>query len=222
VGEVLNEAISNLDRRRLVLTPWSSLPVTGLKLDNLIRDRIAGSDYLFADITYPNFNVYYEVGFAIGKLKTVVPCLNTSFSSANVNAALVGFFDTIGQCRYQNAEQLKNQLEEFEAPEWISGSFKSRDFSHPLFILDTLVKSDFRNWIFQAATNAKVNVRTFDPDENPRLTAYNCIGDVSASAGIIVPILHSEFEDAYKHNLRAALIAGVAHGLDKRTLIIQF
>jgi hypothetical protein len=60
------EAVSQVDKsRKIIVTPWKKLGIIGLKLDDLIRDRIEGSDFLIADVTYPNFNVYYEIGYAI-------------------------------------------------------------------------------------------------------------------------------------------------------------
>ena len=47
------------------------------------------------------------------------------------------------------------------------------------------------------------------------------IGDISASGGIVVPILSLHVSDSEKHNLRAAYVAGLAHGLQRETLILR-
>jgi hypothetical protein len=49
---------------RVQVTPWEEINVVGFKLDKLIRDRINAADFLAADITYPNCNVLYEIGYA--------------------------------------------------------------------------------------------------------------------------------------------------------------
>ncbi len=45
----------------LTIRPWEKMQIVGLKLDDLIRDEIGNADFLIADVTYPNFNVFYEM-----------------------------------------------------------------------------------------------------------------------------------------------------------------
>lgn len=45
--------------------------------------------------------------------------------------------------------------------------------------------------------------------------------DVSASLGVVVPLLSKDFADADIHNIRAAFVAGVALALGKSTVILQ-
>src|SRR5690606_38231919 len=94
--------------------------------------------------------------------------------------------------------------------------------NQPLFILDSLIKTDFRNHIFHAVDNAHLQFRSFDPAEVPRLTAAQAISDISASAGAILPILSSEIVDADVHNLRASFMLGLCHGYDVDVMAIQY
>src|SRR2546421_3340226 len=68
LGEAIHDAIPKArSADDLIITPWSKLNIIGLKLDELIRERLAGADFILADVTYPNFNVYYEIGYAVGQ-----------------------------------------------------------------------------------------------------------------------------------------------------------
>jgi hypothetical protein len=59
LGDAIQDSIAGVRTTHdLIITPWPELNIIGLKLDNLIRERIAGADFLIADVTYPNFNVY--------------------------------------------------------------------------------------------------------------------------------------------------------------------
>jgi len=70
IGDTILESIPNArEKHGLIITPWPKLKIIGLKLDNLIREKITGTDFLLAEVTYPNFNVYYEIGYAIGQHK---------------------------------------------------------------------------------------------------------------------------------------------------------
>jgi molybdopterin-guanine dinucleotide biosynthesis protein len=47
------------------------------------------------------------------------------------------------------------------------------------------------------------------------------INHVASSLGVVVPLLSADKVDAAVHNIRAAFIAGLSHGMNKLTLILQ-
>jgi len=223
IGQSINDAICIVDHsRKLILTPWQKLDIIGLKIDDLIRDRIEASDFLFADITVPNFNVYYEIGYALARQKPLIPTVNTSYSEHPKNINLLGIFDTIWQCRYQNARELANKIIHSDFDVWINKYISGPDYTQPLFFLDTFAKTDFRNWVVQFIGNSSLQYRSYDPTEVPRLSAPKSISELSASAGAIIPLLSTDIQDNHKHNLRAAFVAGLAHGFSLDPLIIQY
>jgi hypothetical protein len=222
ITDAIREAVEQSTASKLKLIPWEKLPIIGLKVDDLIRDRIAECDVLLADITYSNFNVYYELGFAIALDKPIIPLINTSVNQATRRAQDIGIFDTTGWLTYENSENLIDQLKNWEKVGWTERLRKDKDHSQPMFVLDTLVKSNYRNYVFSEIANNKVEIRSFDPSENPRMTASHAIGEVSSSAGIVVMLLSQEMADWHKNNLRSAFLAGLAHGFDIDPLILQF
>jgi len=222
VAESIAGAVELAPERGLALYPWQKMNVLGLKIDDLIQEKLLDCDCLIADITFSNFNVYYEIGYALALGKPVVPIVNTSVTSAIFNVKKTGIFDNIGWLEYNNAGELSDRLEAWSQVGWVEKYEKSKDHAQPLFILDTLAKTDFRQYIFQAVEGRSVNYRFFDPMEVPRLTASRAIADVSASAGCIIPILEPNIVDADLHNLRGAFIAGLCHGFEIEPLIIQY
>jgi hypothetical protein len=223
LGDAIQDSVSGARTDHdVIITPWPELNIIGLKLDNLIRDRIAGADFLIADVTYPNFNVYYEIGYAVGREKPFVLSMNYSVEKANENVNLTGLFDTIGQLRYQNSSELVRQFTNLDAQAWANEYFKDKDHTQPLYLLDTLRKTNFRNYIVQSIANSLVEHRHFDPEETSRLSITSAIGDVSASAGVIIPLISTQIDDWQRHNLRAAFLAGVCHGIEIQPLIIQY
>ena len=56
----------------LKIKPWEEMNILGFKLDSLVRDSIQDADFLAADITIPNHNVFYEVGYALSLGKPVL------------------------------------------------------------------------------------------------------------------------------------------------------
>jgi hypothetical protein len=78
------------------IIPWPKLDPLGLKIDDLIREKLDKSALLIADITYPNFNVYYEIGYAISKQKPVLLTIFNGAEDGVKNAQITGLFDNIG------------------------------------------------------------------------------------------------------------------------------
>ena len=174
------------------IQPWESLTVAGFRLDDLIREKILEADLLLADVTFANQNVYYEMGFAISSGISVLPTINITIDKATSRLQSIGLLDNIGWLTYSNAEDLARQFDEWEGLSWMSNYKLRRNYVQPLFVLDTVAKTDFRNHIFHAVDNSQVNVRSFDPTEVPRLSAAQAISEVSSSAGVIVQILKDD------------------------------
>ncbi|TBN10891.1 hypothetical protein EYC79_18250 [Agrobacterium cavarae] len=224
--ELYNTIKNACDRSRAAVTTaeivqWPQMDIFGANISDEVRKNIVSADVLIADITFPNYNVYYEIGFAIGLGKAVAPVLNSSFAGASKNVQSEGFFDTIGYKSYENAEQLLETFKDLSTTNLLELYGKSRNTSQPLFLLDTSKKTDFRNAVVSAIKETKVFYRSFDPVETYRFSTIHTIGEVSASAGVVIPLLSSSIEDADRHNLRAAFLAGMSHGMGKHTLLLQ-
>ena len=170
--------------RALKLKPWQKVRIIGFKLDDLIRQQIHDADVLAADITYPNHNVFYEIGYAIAAGKPVVPSVNVAIEKSIDGIQKIGLFDTIGWVTYVNSDELSAKLNDWNDISWRNRYTRRRDYAQPLFILDTLKKTDFRNHIFHAVENSHVHYRKFYLRKFPRLTAAEAIADVSSSAGV--------------------------------------
>jgi hypothetical protein len=222
VRDAIQGAAEPNSNSKISIRLWEKINILGFKLDDLIREEIAEADVLVADITHPNYNVLYELGYAMAAGKPVLPTVNTAILSARANVTSLGLFDTTGYAGYTNADDLLAQIQNWSAQSWVNKYVLKRDYAQPLFVLDTIIKTDFRNWIFHAIEESEVNFRTFDPAEVPRLTAAQALSDVSSSAGVLIPLLSPEIVDAEKHNLRAAFVLGLSHGFNIETLVIQY
>ncbi|MDT6939807.1 hypothetical protein RI570_06570 [Brucella pseudogrignonensis] len=199
---------------------WPEMGNFGTMIPDDVRSNIANAKALLFDITRPNLNVYYEAGYAIGLGKAIAPVINRSFESAIVDVQRDGMFDNIAYKSYENSEELVAILSELPNNKLLELYSREFDSQQPLFVLDTLRKTDFRNWIVSAIKGSKLHFRSFDPVEVPRLSAVTVISQVSASSGIVLPILADHIEDAKRHNLRAAFTAGICHGMGRETMLI--
>jgi nucleoside 2-deoxyribosyltransferase len=222
VTQAILEVVEKSKGTEFQLEPWQRMRIIGFKVDDVVRTEIDKAAVVVADITYPNPNVLYEIGYAIARGKPVLPTVNVAIEKAVQHVQRVGLFDNIGWATYENADELYSHLQSWPDYAWSNGYVQQRDYSQPLYILDTLVKTDFRNHIFQAVENSGVKYRSFDPSQIPRLTASQAISDISASAGVIIPILGDDIVDAKMNNLRAGFMLGLCHGFDVHAMAIQY
>lgn len=222
VGEAILASAENLTDSKILLRPWEKMKPVGLKIDDLIRDELRDAKVLLADITFPNFNVFYEMGYAAAIGRPVLPTVNSAVERAVKRVNDLGLFDTIGWLQYNNSEELTKGVLDWQDRSWVNKYKKPKDHAQPLFLLDLMIKTDFRNHIFTAVENSHVSYRAFDPTQVARMTAAQAIADISASAGAIIPLLSQEIVDWERHNLRAAFLIGLCHGFEIECLAIQF
>ena len=223
IGDSIDVAVEGCAKGGMIeLRPWKKMAVIGLKIDDLIRLEVDSADSVAADITYPNFNVYYEIGYTIARGKPVIPLINTAVEGAVDRVQKLGLFDTIGWVTYNNGDDIVESLRNWRSVGWVNKYIKQRDYSQPLLVLDTLKKIEFRNQIFRAVNNSDVKFRRFDPSDNPRFTATQAISEVAASAGVILPLLARDIVDGESNNLRVSFLAGLCHGFGIEPLIIQY
>ncbi|MER8942496.1 hypothetical protein NKH82_23835 [Mesorhizobium sp. M0915] len=206
---------------KLTVTPWPSMDVFGDNIPDRIRSLVEKSDTLLCDITFPNMNVYYEMGFAVGSGCSIAPVVNVSFADATKNVMQDGLFDVIGFQTYESSSGLVSLFTKLPSTSLLDLYGKPVNASQPLFLIDPLRKTDFRNSIVSSIKGSKVFYRSHDPVESPRFSVIAMIGEATSSSGIIVPFLGANVDDAPRHNLRASFLAGLCHGLGRETLLIQ-
>lgn len=199
---------------------WEQNDIPGRQLIAPIYEKLDDSNLLIADITKLNFNVTYEVGYAIGIKKRVFLVKNTNENIDNELVDRIGIFDTLGYEGYKDSDELAKilsnitDLEPMPIPAY-------RDRNTPAYVLETPVKSDSTIAIVSWVKKARLFYRSFVPTEESRLSAIDAIRHVSRSFGVVVPLLPPTQVDADIHNIRAAFIAGLSHGLEIETLILQ-
>jgi len=222
VGQVIHAAKEKLGRRRpaLALQLWEENDISGRALVDPIFRHIEDSDYIIADITALNFNVTFEIAYAIGLGKRAFIVRSKSYGRQSDQTNKIGIFDTLGFKEYSNEEELSSLLEETtsESPIPIPGKI---NYKSPIYVLQTPVSNQAMLAITGRIKKARIQYKGFIPQEETRLSAVKAIDDVAAAHGIVVPLLPPDHVDAEIHNIRAAFVSGLALGMGKATLILQ-
>jgi len=203
------------------ITLWEENDIAGRFLVSPIFSQIDNADILLADITRPNFNVLFEVGFAIGKKKRVFLLRNMAIESDGELIREVGIFDTVGYKGYANSSELVRIVSAIEDtnPMIVDDSAPNR--SAPLYLILPRKKTDADIRLVSRIKKARLQFRSFDPEEHGRLAAGEAIDQVAKSFGVVAILLSSNRVGAKVHNLRTSFVAGLAVGLGKPLLLLQ-
>ncbi|MDR2208351.1 MAG: hypothetical protein LBE22_05200 [Azoarcus sp.] len=218
LGETVERALNG---RHGDFQSWRALDIAGHFIPKEVEDGINDVGFLVADVTFLNFNVLYEIGYAIGSGKRVFPVRNRSFDERTPTIRELGIFDTVGYEEYENAEQLRAHLQSFSAndPIDLPTALNKRA---PVYLLEAKHKTDWMSRIISRIKKSGYIYRTFDPNESPRLSGYEAIANVAQSYGVVVPLLAIKEEaGAVIHNLRGAFLAGLATGMNKPLCLVQ-
>jgi hypothetical protein len=214
------ELIKTNDNVRII--SWPQLSIFGASIPDEVKGGIEKVDVLLCDITRPNLNVYYEIGYCVGLGKSLAPVLNVSFANAAADIQKDGMFDIIGYGSYENSGTLAGLMGDLPSRVLLDLYGKPLNSQQPIYFLNGYRKTDFVNSIAAAIKGSKVHYRSFDPAETSRFSMINAIADITSAAGVIVPFLESYVDDAARHNIRAAFAAGLAHGLGREALLLRY
>lgn len=203
-----------------LLKTWEEMDIPGKFIANEILRYIEECNVLIADISRLNFNVSYEIGYGIGKGKRILLVKHRAVTQQSPTIQEVGIFDTLGYKEYSTAEELKIFLCDIHeiCPIHIS---EKRDEKSPIYLVQPKTKTDYDGFIVAGVKKSHLYFRSFDPAETTRLPGPDAIAKVSESYGVILHFLPDEHVDAQVHNIRSAFVAGLADGLDRRSLFIQ-
>jgi nucleoside 2-deoxyribosyltransferase len=100
----------------LNVTTWEENDIAGRPLIDPILEQIDSSDALLCDVTRLNFNVTFEIGFAIARNKRLIITRNSSFAR-DERIDLVGIFDTLGYNEYENSKDLLRLIADISSKE---------------------------------------------------------------------------------------------------------
>lgn len=223
VGDAVEHAIRILRENFGITTvqSWRALDIAGHFIADQVLDKIEGSSVFFADVSQLNFNVAYEVGFALAKGKRVVLTRHKGLQAKPPLIADVGIFDTLGYLDYQNGDELAAIIRGVANAEPSVKNVYSLNKKAPVYLIAARVRTDPVTRIISRVKKAKLFFRNFDPQETPRLSATNAFEQVSQSFGVLLHLLPERVSDSHIHNIQAAFLAGLADGFGKVLLFLQ-
>lgn len=219
IGQTIQTALTNLNRAVIEITTWQENDIAGYPLISPILTNIALSDLLLADISSLNFNVTFEIGYAIAKGKRVIITRNSSLKRDPL-IDLIGVFDTLGFENYNNSDALTKLIRGISSTDPLPISYPV-DRRTPVYVIETPRRDELTLMLISKLKKSRLKYKSFNPAEDTRLSATDAIKKVASSFGVVVPLLTKEMEDSDLHNIRAAFVAGLAFGFDLPLLAAQ-
>ncbi len=223
VAETIEQAIRHLRDKSGVtaVQSWRENDIAGHFVADQILSTITDVSALIADITQLNFNVTYEVGFALAKEKKVVLTRHKGVTANPPHVADVGIFDTLGYLEYQNAEELETILRGVTDPTPSLRNIYPLNQNAPIYLVEARFRTDSVTRIISRVKKARLFYRSFDSRESPRLSGSDAFEQVAQSNGVLLHLLPERISDAPIHNLQVAFLAGLAEGFGKVLLLLQ-
>jgi len=223
IGDAVERAVGNLRENSgiTLVQSWREMDIAGRFIAEQILNKIEDAQAFAADVSQLNFNVAYEVGFALAKGKRVVLTRHRGLKPKPPLIADVGIFDTLGYLEYQNADELEAIIRSITDPVPSLKNIYPLNRTAPLYLIEARLRTDPVTRIISRVKKAKLFFRSFDPQETPRLSAPNAFEQIAQSFGVLVHLLPERIADAPIHNVQSAFLAGLADGFEKVLLILQ-
>jgi len=201
-------------------TTWEDLSVGGKIIFCEICKTIRGSRLIVANITDLNFNVLFELGYAFGLHKPVLPVRDSTYETSKKQFDEIGIFDTLGYEQFTNSINLGEIIKKYETTDSI---FTPTEINRtqPIFFMKSPIDNDGSVKLFSILKKSWLKFRTFDSRETPRLSLHDAYKQTLSSISVVGHLIDPNRTGAIAHNARVAFVCGMALAAGKHVLMFQ-
>ena len=237
LAETIRNAIDGLrsersiKRDRVRFTPWTDMNVSGKQLINNILENIDRSDVFACDLTYPNSNVSFELGYAIGRFKRIWISLDTSneFAEQRYRRLYYGLLG-LGYIPYSNSTELAKVFLQERPDQDLEQTLLGDVYRNPsprqeipvlLYVKpphSTETVTITMNTLYGSRFGHSLIVD--DPVENPSATLEWYANNIAMADAVLCHLLGDQTKDMLTHNVKCSLVAGLSRALRKDVLML--
>ena len=237
VGETIKASIRRLDEQGVLnennvrIKPWSQTSVSGKRLDATILSQINKHEVFACDLTYPNLNVSFELGYAIARFKRVLACINPDIMYAQKRySRIYQNLLNMGYVEFHNHEGLSNAIREVSPWTSLQKTYLHNRYRNQrvrleqptlVYIKPPLTSDSVLNT--HEALRGSIfgeSLVVDDPIEFPSHSLEWYAERFVTADAIVIHLLSSDHVYNQRHNLKASLIAGLAIGFKKPTIML--
>lgn len=223
LAETIEDAgrqLSNIAGEKKWLT-WKNLDVQGQVIFCEICKAMRFTKVVIADVTTLNFNLLFEVGYALGLGVSVLPIRDTSNIKDVKAFEELGILDTFGYFDYRNAGELRDGILSRQNLPPFSLQAPVLNVEQPLYLIKSPVDNEGMIKVLSVVKKSRLRFRTFDAKEVARLSLHDAYKQTLSSRAVLLHLLAPEIRGANVHNARCAFIAGLAMATQKHVLMLQ-
>jgi hypothetical protein len=200
---------------------WKDFRQAGQIIFCTICKNMRFSDFVVADVTTLNFNLLFEIGFAIGLGLPVIPIRDKTYTRDKHEFEELGMLDSIGYVDFQNSGGLATALQQRLPVPAIPPPPSTINLAASLYVLKSPIETEAVVRMMSTLKKSPVRFRTYDAAETPRLSLQEARKQVGSSLAVIAHLVSPHREGHLVHNARCALITGIAMATGKFVLLMQ-
>ena len=200
---------------------WKNLDVPGQVIFCEICKAMRHTDFVVADVTTLNFNLMFEVGFAVGLGLPVLPIRNTKYIEDKHQFDELGILDTLGYFDFQTSNDLKDYIIANPTRSPLHINAPALNNESPLYVVKAPVDSDGTIKMLSVIKKSRLKFQLLDTRETGRVSLHEVYKNSLCSRAIIMHLLNSNYLNAKVHNARCAFIAGLGMAAGKRVVMLQ-
>lgn len=152
---------------------WKNLDIPGQIIFCEICKAIRHSRLIVPDITTLNFNLMFEIGFALGVGVPIMPIRNTSNVHDAKDFEELGLFDTLGSFDFANAGHLSDAVLSRQGAVPLALQKPTLNSEQPLYVVKAPIESDGMIKLMSVVKKSRLRFRTFDTKEVARISVHD-------------------------------------------------
>jgi hypothetical protein len=200
---------------------WREFRTTGQVIFCSICRHIRFSSVIVADVTTLNFNLMFEIGFALGLELPLILIRDTSFKRDERDFRDLGILENIGYLDFANSDGLARSIRTSLPVNAIPLPPVDLNRDMPLYFVKSPVSTEGQMRLASVIERSPLKSRSYDPVEDPPLSLHDARKQVASSFGLIGHLLMPERSGAVVHNARTALLAGMATASGKVVVLFN-
>lgn len=228
-GETIALAAEHLGGRPDVsAVTWQGLKVAGRLVIRQITEAIDQADLVCCEVGTLNPNVLFELGYAIAKQKAVWALLDTTDAEALRRWNQFGLLSSVGYVGYTHSGDIQSRilggLSELH-PLWDDLVHPTLPIQHArtIFYMPLNHATDASRILTRRLDSAARKNWHINPADTTEIGAAPIswyLPNVWAASAAVIHFAAPRRSNSLIHNARAALVAGIAYGLNKQLLMV--
>ena len=171
---------------------WREFQTAGQLIFCTVCKNMRFADCVVADVTTLNFNLLFEIGFAVGLGLPIIPIRDTTFLRDKTSFEELGILDVIGYVDFQNSNGLAAELLNRIPSSAIPTPPSQLNLEASIYVIKSPIDTEGAVRLMSALKKSTVRFRSYDPIETPRLALQEARKQIGSSLAVVAHLLSPE------------------------------